>query len=485
MLRKLNVVLISAGALALGACSSSTPTNTLCSNVTAPCVPFVAGTAESAIDTAIASAAAGTTFVFDTGTFNFTGTLALPAASGLTITGQGIGKTILNFSGQTTGTAGITAILGNSKVTFSKFTIQNTPGDGIKVQGATGVIFRTVQATWTSTNVLTHGAYGLYPVQCQDVLVDSCQASGARDTGIYVGQSFNIIVSNNMVHDNVAGIEIESSVNADVVGNTSTNNSGGILVFALPGLLPAFDAGTGVDATLNVRVYSNTINANNTANFGDPSGTVTAVPGGTGVVVLASSNVELFGNTITNNQTVGYAVVSYFLIDGTFDPTSADDNPTGMNPFPDNVYAHDNVFTNNGTQPIGQNQAPDGGVSQNELGALLGLIALESGFLPSGNKVPDMVWDGIALEVAQGGNYTPPAAPTNGTSAGTPPNPLAYSIQSNGNGVFANLNFPNLVPDGGVGSLDVRAIAYNATPFTVAAPPAGFPLPGVDAGLIP
>jgi parallel beta-helix repeat protein len=484
MLRRLNVVLISAAAFAVGACSSnSTPTNALCSNVTAPCVSFPAGTTESAIDTAIAGAAAGTTFVFDIGTFNFTGTLALPAVSGLTINGQGIGTTILNFSGQTSGTAGISAILGNSNLTFSKFTIQNTPGDGIKVQGATGVVFRTVQATWTSTNVLTHGAYGLYPVQSQDVLVTGCQVSGARDTGIYVGQSFNIIVSNNMVHDNVAGIEIESSVNADVVGNTSTNNSGGILVFALPGLLPAFDAGTANDACENVRVYSNTINANNTANFGDPSGTVAAVPGGTGVVVLASSNVEIFGNTITNNDSLGVAVAAYFVIDQTFDPTSPTDNPTGMNPVPNNIYVHDNTFSGNGGQPIAQNQAPDGGTSTNILGQLLGGLLLEGGFVSTNNAVPDMIWDGIDITVAQGGTYTPPAPPVCATCAGTPADPVNYFIEGNGAAKFADLNFINIQSSPGV--LDTTAIAFYAVPFQVTTPPAGFPLPGVDAGLIP
>jgi len=480
MLRKLSVVLITAGAFALSGCSS-TPTPSLCtSTIPTPCVAIPSTFTEAQIDTAFAGAAANTTFVFDTATFKFTNTLSLPAVSGITLLGQGTTATILDFGNQTAGTAGITAINGNSKLSFKSFSVLNTPGDGIKVQGGNGVIFDKVNVSWSSNNVLTHGAYGLYPVQSQSVLVNGCEVSGARDTGIYVGQSFNIVVQDNDVHDNVAGIEIESSINADVHDNVSTNNSGGILVFALPTLLPPPGSGAATDGTLNVRVYNNMITANNTANFGDPSGTVAAVPGGTGLVVLASSNVEIFGNTISNNHTVGYAVVSYFLIDPTFNPISPDDNPTGMNPFADNIYAHNNTFSSNGGNPISQNQSPDGGTSSNVLGSLLGGLILLGGY----STVPDMVWDGIANE-GPPLNYVPPTSPTNATSAGTPPNPIDYFIEANGTATFANLNFPVLVPCGNASCVDTGAIAFNSTPFTVAAPPTGFPLPAADAGLTP
>jgi parallel beta-helix repeat protein len=485
MFRNLTVVLISSCALALGACSSSSSSSDPCSGVTAPCTAFPAGTTESTISAAVSTAPANTTFAFAAGTFAFTNSITLNAATGVTITGAGMGTTILDFSGQVAGSAGITAASGNSKLTFSNFTVQNTPGDGIKVVGGNGVIFKAVQVTWT-TPELTHGAYGIYPVQSQNILIDSCKVNGARDTGIYVGQSLNIIVSNNTATNNVAGIEIESSVNADVTGNESTSNSGGILVFALPGLLPPPGTPEGtVDATMNVRVYGNNVHDNNTANFGDPSGTVAAVPGGTGVVVMASTNVEVFGNTIANNHTAAYSVISYFLINPAFDPTDPANN--GLNPFPFNVYAHDNTFTGNGTQPINDNVSPDGGTSPNQLGSLLGLLAFEGGFAATNNVVPDMIWDGIAFSVVQGGPYTPPSAPTNPTSVGSPPNPDNFFVQGNGSATFANLNFEvlaSLLPDGGA-TIDPTALVFNVAPFTVTAPPTGFPLPGVDAGVIP
>ncbi len=487
MLRKLSVVVFSAGALALGACSSNNggggpPPTDLCTGVTAPCVAFKAGASESSISTAISTAVAGTTFVFDKATFSFTNAITLPdSMNGITVTGAGIGNTILDFGGQLAGAAGINAT-GSTKLTFSKLTVQNTPGDGIRVQSANGVHLDTVQATWTNPSNLTHGAYGIYPVQSQNIVIENCQVSGARDTGIYVGQSFDIIVRNNVVSENVAGIEIESSVSADVYGNEATANSGGILVFALPTLLPPPGSGVATDQTLNVRVFNNNVHANNTFNFGDPSGTVSNVPGGTGVVVMASNNVEVFGNTIANNDTAAYAVISYFLINPSFDPIDQNQNPTGLDPFPNNIYAHDNTFTGNGTGPLSENVSPDGGTVENQLGFLLSGLVLLGGFTPSGGNVPDMLWDGIALTPPQGGTYIPPPAPADAGSVGSPPNPVSYFVESNGSATFANLNFIELIPGGNQADLTPTAIVFNVAPFTVTSPPAGFPLPGVDAG---
>ena len=82
----------------------------------------------------------------------------------------------------------------------------------------------------------TNGAYGLYPVLCKNVLIEDCYVSDASDAGIYVGQSEKIIVRRNKAEKNVAGIEIENSIDADVYENVATGNTGGILVFSLPDL---------------------------------------------------------------------------------------------------------------------------------------------------------------------------------------------------------------------------------------------------------
>ena len=93
-----------------------------------------------------------------------------------------------------------------------------------------------LRTEWTGGPKSTNGAYGFYPVESEDVLIDGCVAIGASDAGIYVGQSKNIIVRNSIAQYNVAGIEIENSYYADVYDNLASHNTGGILIFDLPDL---------------------------------------------------------------------------------------------------------------------------------------------------------------------------------------------------------------------------------------------------------
>ena len=85
-------------------------------------------------------------------------------------------------------------------------------------------------------SVKKNGAYALYPVICENVLIEACEVLGASDAGIYVGQSKDVIIRNNRVYWNVAGIESENSENVAIYNNQAYNNTGGILVFDLPGL---------------------------------------------------------------------------------------------------------------------------------------------------------------------------------------------------------------------------------------------------------
>jgi hypothetical protein len=73
----------------------------------------------------------------------------------------------------------------------------------------TGVTLIQLKTTWSDGPDESNGGYGLYPVACKNVLIDSCEASFASDAGIYVGQSQDVIVRNCYAYGNVAGIEIE------------------------------------------------------------------------------------------------------------------------------------------------------------------------------------------------------------------------------------------------------------------------------------
>src|SRR5262249_54744756 len=151
-----------------------------------------------------------------------------------TLRGQGKERTTLSFKGQEAGKYGLHVSRGG--FVLQDLTVEDTKGDAVKVEGGDGVVFRRVRARWSGEPRASNGAYGLYPVPCQHVLIEECEASGASDAGIYVVQSQNIIVRRCRAERNVAGIEIENCDDADVYDNTATDNAGGLLVFDLPDL---------------------------------------------------------------------------------------------------------------------------------------------------------------------------------------------------------------------------------------------------------
>ena len=213
--------------------------------------------------------------------------------------------------------------------TIEGLALKDYTSNGITVQGATGVTFRDLVVENT-------GLYGVYPVECGDVRVEGVTVTGAKDAAIYVGQSRDIVVRGNEVHDNVTGIEIENSVNALVENNYAHGNTGGILVF----LLPNNPSKVGSDT----RVVGNRVIANNHANFGDPSAIVSQVPPGTGVFVMAADRTEVSGNEIRGNDSFAVAVVS--LASAFPKGTSFD---VGI--LPEGTRVFGNVLADNGRNP--------------------------------------------------------------------------------------------------------------------------------------
>ena len=132
----------------------------------------------------------------------------------VTLRGKGIDKTILSFKDQKSGAAGMQ--VNANGFTIEDLAIEDSKGDALKINGANGVTIRHVRAEWTNGPDEHNGSYGLYPVQCSNVLIEDSVAIGASDAGIYVGQSKHIIVRRNRAERNVAGIEIENSADADV-----------------------------------------------------------------------------------------------------------------------------------------------------------------------------------------------------------------------------------------------------------------------------
>ncbi|MFD2036626.1 parallel beta-helix domain-containing protein [Belliella marina] len=267
------------------------------------------------------------------GFYNLKTQLILDNKKNITIRGAGMAETVLSFRELRTGGEGVKLVGENIKI--EDLSIEDAPGDGIKSQHCDGITFRRINVTWTNGDKSKNGTYAIYPVQCKNVMIDECIASHSKDAGIYVGQSENIIVKNSLAFGNVAGIEIENSDNAEVFGNTARDNAGGILVFNLPGLPKAEGHGT--------KIYDNDIISNNHVNFAtplneDPNGnTVTMIPPGSGLILLAAKDVEIYNNRIHENKTVGIVIANYHI---TGFPTEAPD----WSPFTSNIYIHDNEY---------------------------------------------------------------------------------------------------------------------------------------------
>jgi parallel beta-helix repeat protein len=181
--------------------------------------------------------------------------------------------------------------------------------------------------------------------------------TGASDAGIYVGQSNDIIVVDSEASENVAGIEIENSHRALVVRNWAHDNTGGILVFDLPGL-EQYDGSC-------TEVVDNLIENNNAVNFA-PGGVVQTVPRGTGMLLLASDRLNIHDNRIIGNNGPATMVINYDPL--VFDAYE-DEN---FDPWPRGNWIHDNTFEGNGTDPQGY------------------ILDLVQGV----NPIPDLVWDG-------------------------------------------------------------------------------------------
>jgi parallel beta-helix repeat protein len=304
------------------------------------------------------------------GYFDLSTQLILDNKKMVKIKGAGMEKTVLSFRNLRSGGEGVKIV--GSNITVEDLSIEDAPGDGIKAQHTDGITFRRINVTWTNGDKSKNGTYAIYPVQCKNVVIDECIASHSKDAGIYVGQSENIIVKNSLAFGNVAGIEIENSDNAEVFGNTVRDNSGGILVFNLPGLPKADGKGT--------KIYDNDIHDNNHENFATPSGegangnTVTMIPPGSGVVLLAAKEVEIFNNRIHQNKTTGVAIASYQI---TGFPTDAPD----WSPYTMGVFVHDNSYERSALS------MPD---LTRELGQL---VSIHNAYGPG--KTQDIIYDGI------------------------------------------------------------------------------------------
>ncbi|MBX2947422.1 MAG: right-handed parallel beta-helix repeat-containing protein [Cyclobacteriaceae bacterium] len=315
------------------------------------------------------------------GNFMFTRTLSMDGKSNITIRGKGMDKTILSWKNQAEGAQGLQVSNGKN-IVLEDFSVEDAKGDNLKVNDTDGIVLRRIRSVWADGPKTENGAYALYPVLCKNVLMEDCIAMGSSDAGIYVGQSDSVIIRNNKAYWNVAGIESENSKWVEIYGNEAYDNTGGILVFDLPGL-------TTYGHT--TKVYNNTVRSNNHTNFAQKGNVVASIPPGSGMMILATNTVDIYDNDFINNRSVGIAVVSYELVAALNAGEQEQENAIGgvqtvdnrfredslYNPYPYNVKIRNNRFSNKHWFPT----------MESDIGKLL---LMKSFFNP-----PDIIYDGI------------------------------------------------------------------------------------------
>jgi parallel beta-helix repeat protein len=368
------------------------------------------------------------------GKFHIDRTLSL-GVDGVTLRGKGMDKTILSFAGQAAGAQGVLVKANNFVV--QDVAIEDTAGDGLTIQGGHNVTVRRVRVEWTRGPNEANGPYGIYPVECKDLLVEDSVAKGAADAGIYVGQSENVVLRRNRVENNVDGFEIENTENVDAYENVATHNTGGMGVFNLPNL-PR-------QGGKHVRVYNNQLVENNTPNFAPKSlGPIHSLPTGTGMYVLAIRDVEVFNNKIQNNNTVNVYIVHYKTVvdDEALRDTAASPitqqifapDDKRYYPFVQDIYFHDNDISGGGKSP--DNRIPGVKVLADALGG----------------KFPDVLYDGMV----------DPKWERKGV------NPGQVCFQKNGDATFLNFDAAGQMKHA---VKDIKAYACSLPPLTAASIP--------------
>jgi parallel beta-helix repeat protein len=284
--------------------------------------------AGSSIQAALNTADAGSIVQVDPGVYKEAIVVNKP---GIQIIGGGIGVVIQNPGEEENG---ITVTDAGDGFVLKNVAIQNFEENGIIL---TGVDHFTI----SHVTAINNGEYGIFPVHCSHGTIEFCVVKGHSDTGLYVGQSSDVIMQFNTALENVNGLEVENSSNVSVIRNQSFNNVCGILIDLLPG--------KDVKTSANILVRNNNVFNNNHVNFGEPGSLESVVPKGLGILLLGADNVTMESNIVMGNDFAGITVFSTLVLGSLagIPPEQFAD----IDPNPDNARIIRNLVKKNGSAP--------------------------------------------------------------------------------------------------------------------------------------
>lgn len=217
-----------------------------------------------------------------------------------------------------------------SGILIENFKVTKYKGNGIMGQAGNNFVIRN---NWIDDT----GVYGIFPEFGKNGLISHNKLSGIEDAAIYVGMCDNIDVRNNEVFNSVAGIEIENCRYSLVEDNYVHDNTGGILAFITPGLP--------IKTCKHTIIRNNFVVNNNHENFAIPGSLVSALPPGTGIIIMAADSVVVENNIITGNNNAGIVITD--LSFGAQISKDPDSDPT-----PEHVVILDNFMADNGADPV-------------------------------------------------------------------------------------------------------------------------------------
>lgn len=141
-----------------------------------PAPPSAQGDFGATLQGALINARPGDTIIMPEGTFALADSLS-PDMDGVTLRGAGQGVTVLDFAQQSGAGEGL--LVTSYNVTLTDFTVRDTRGDGIKSRGADRITYKQLTVEWSGEPDEAKGAYGIYPVESNDLLGESVTARGA------------------------------------------------------------------------------------------------------------------------------------------------------------------------------------------------------------------------------------------------------------------------------------------------------------------
>ena len=249
----------------------------------------------------ILAAKPGDTVKLDAGRFPLIRSLFLSNRNNITIMGAGKEETILSFNTQEEGLEGF-KIFNCQDIRLIGFGIENSWGDGLTIQNVDGIAIQKVRVAWPKSSNKNKNGHGIYSARSNRILIDSCETRNGLNAGIQVRQCRNLIIQGSNFAFNVTGINILNSSNVEVHHNQINNNSIGISIMNLPGLVVNGE---------QVKIFKNEIIENNIKNFAPETYFNHSFPDGTGIVIMAYRKVEVFENEIVNNKSIGTFVISF------------------------------------------------------------------------------------------------------------------------------------------------------------------------------